>query len=181
MTGEGPACYHCGAPLREGERRCPDCGRRQYRTCYCGAMLPKTAAVCETCGADWSPARRRRTLRKKRPLRGREVALYAVGGAFLAAILAAGARRLLQTLAAVAAGSQGLPLPSGLGRQLWLVVVGGGRAIGHAAVELASRGWQAVGLLAVMLLGAAAGTIWYLSRTGAIRLKRRRHSRRRRR
>lgn len=181
IMAEEQICYRCGAHLRQGERRCPECGRAQYRTCYCGAVLRKTAAVCEACGADWSPARRRRTVRKKRPVRGRELVVNALAGALVASVLAAAAGKIVQSLAAAAAANQGIPVPPGLAQQLWLVVVSLAQGVSQAAHDLVARGWQFAGLLVVMLLGAGVGTLLYLGRVGVIRLKRRRRVRKRRR
>jgi len=48
-------CYRCGADLRASNpERCPRCGRRQTRTCFCLLKLPRTVSVCPNCHTDWS-------------------------------------------------------------------------------------------------------------------------------
>lgn len=178
---EEHTCYRCGAPLDRGERRCSHCGRRQYRTCYCGAVLHKTVRTCEACGADWRAVARRRSLQRRRGIRGQDLARHAIIGALVAAALAAVLRKVLYALAALVAARQDISVPPGMGAQLWLVVVALARGIADTVLDLIGGGWQTVGLLAVMLVGAATATLLYLGKVGAIRPRRSRPRRRRRR
>ncbi len=44
-------CPHCGAPYREGDRFCADCGRPLAATCpKCGATVAHGAKFCPSCG-----------------------------------------------------------------------------------------------------------------------------------
>jgi hypothetical protein len=53
-------CYHCGADLPSPSARvCEQCGRRQTRTCFCGATIARGPVVCSECGTDWTKVRRR--------------------------------------------------------------------------------------------------------------------------
>ncbi|MBC7289365.1 MAG: hypothetical protein H5T86_15255, partial [Armatimonadetes bacterium] len=81
-------CYHCGAELSDGAHRCPRCGRRQVRLCYCGNYVPVTEPRCPHCGADWSLAFRVRRKSRSSRLNWKLLIGYSAAGA-LAAITAA--------------------------------------------------------------------------------------------
>jgi hypothetical protein len=59
-------CYNCESPLAETDERCPQCGRGQFRVCFCGQRIRKAEAHCPHCSADWTHKQRDRERRKHR-------------------------------------------------------------------------------------------------------------------
>ena len=153
-------CYHCQAELLPGSPHvCSICGRRQTRTCFCGAQISRGAKACPHCGADWTHVRRRP--RQSRHERRRELLRYAAicGG-----------------LALVASG-----LLLVLWQSLGVLSVAG---VGHNAAAawqrvaglLAQHGRTVLTTVAVFAVGALGGVGLYHAR----RVARRRSSHRRR-
>ena len=104
-VAEGPACYHCQAPVDEADEVCPECGRRQYRVCYCAERIRADLPTCPHCEADWSESGRvRKTRRKSRhgSLRGflRSAALGGVAALLVLGLLYYLSGRLAQHMTA---------------------------------------------------------------------------------
>ena len=172
-------CYRCSAAL-EGATVCPECGRKQYRGCYCGNQIPISAPQCSYCGADWSHSSRVvRKSRRSNTLSYKTLAQSAAWGA-LAALLAAGLLTVIVTGLArqSPAAAQGVPASILLRVGLALQTVGTGLvAATQAAARVAAAQWP---ILVVGLVGAAAGAVRYLLR-GAVMPSPRSHSPRKRR
>ncbi len=85
-------CYRCGVGLGpEDPDICPDCGRRQTRTCFCGTRISRAAAVCPQCETDWDEIDRvhRNALReRKRDERSSRFQVWTCAGAAIGAALA---------------------------------------------------------------------------------------------
>ncbi len=171
-------CYRCGDRLNVGERQCPACGRRQYRTCYCGAVLHKSLGACPTCGAQW-PSRTARTARKRRPLRWRPLLSYAAGGAMAALLLSAVLAWLVGQAAGWAAARSGVPLPNGIGSRFVLVLHALGDVVAERVAAQAGDLGNAIAALVIVAVGAGAGTLLYLRRIEVVRWRRSRAPRRR--
>lgn len=160
-------CYACGAEVPAGERRCPVCGRRQVRECFCGARIPVTVIRCPECGADWSQSVRVRRKSRSRQIRPQTAAKYAALGA-LAALLVAGLVQVLVTVLAAAALAPGEAMPKGLAAKMGLAVAAVGGCLSRMADLIGSyMATLGIGLL-VMALGAAAGVVYYLGKTGVL-------------
>ena len=127
-------CYRCGAPIPKGWRRCPDCRRPQYRTCYCGNRIAITAAQCPVCGASWQGSVRVKHKTHRHRVNPPRLARTAVVGAALA-IVVAGIGKL------VADGLVRLALPPGeaFPADLWSRLVWDVMGAGVVLASLAER------------------------------------------
>ncbi len=153
---------------------CPYCGRKQVRTCYCGAEIPVTAKVCPYCGADWSGSWRvRRKSKSKRP-DWKKLLKFALVGSFLALFLASVLNLVITGLASHSL-STGQQLPDSLIQRLGLALATIWTALAALGRELAEKGGGLVPLIAVLAAGAALGAVVYLFREGFWR-RWRRHS-----
>jgi ribosomal protein L40E len=175
---ETVSCYRCGADVSPDARVCPECGRRQFRLCFCGDEIRRSVARCPRCGTDWSKIQRRRHRRSRESFRWRQLARYGSFGAGLALAVSLFAMWTYQGLegravayyggASHASPSPGLVL-SYLGAKASRLVEGigdGAPAVGHA--------------FAICLVGALAGAFVYLWRTelpGRLRPRRSRRTR----
>ena len=174
-------CYRCGTPLAEGDKVCRNCGRKQFRTCYCGADIPVTAPTCPRCDADWSGSYRIRRKATSRRLNWTRMVKFAAAGSLLAlltvgvfnAIIAGLARRSI-------ASRQEIPASIVAQLRLALNLVGGVlETLGH---RLAEKSGGLGTVVVVLVAGAGLGSLAYLAREGFVRLRRRhRHPVKRRR
>ncbi len=170
-VGEAGYCYRCGATLVEGDRNCPQCGRRQTRLCYCGKEIPVTAAACPECGADWSTAFRVRRKSKTRDFSWKVTAAYAALGALAMMVLAAFVNSIVGALAfhSLPTGAEGLP--AGFVDRLSLAMSTLGHAFGTIAWHLEHIGGGPIAALLLVVAGGAVGAVVYLYRAGALRLR----------
>ena len=162
-------CYRCGATLVEGDRNCPQCGRRQTRLCYCGQEIPVTASSCPECGADWSTAFRVRRKSKTRDFSWKQTAAYAAIGALAMMTLAALINSIVGALAyhSLPVGASGLP--AGFVARLGLALSTLGNGFTGALWHLEHIGGGPVTALLLVLAGAVVGAVVYLYRAGALR------------
>ena len=173
------SCYRCDAEIPPGATRCPNCGRRQTRTCYCGKEIPVTAVECPYCGADWSNARRVRRKRSKSPsIKPTAVAKAAfIGGVISLAVLYV-THVVISVLARYAdaptEGSAGYP------QKLSLAYDGLMQFFARVGQILVSHQGSLLVVGIGLVLGAILGSIIYLGRIGAIKLSKKKSSRRRR-
>ncbi|MFN4179992.1 MAG: hypothetical protein ACK4I8_06735 [Armatimonadota bacterium] len=74
--------------------RCPQCGRRLFRKCQCGALVERMMNKCPHCGADYE-----RTYAEARPpLRLRRILGAGLTGAFIFALLGYWSHKALSRL-----------------------------------------------------------------------------------
>jgi ribosomal protein L40E len=164
-------CYRCGAALPEGAGRCPQCGRRQTRLCYCGNIIPVTASECPLCHTDWSVAVRVRRRSRSEKCDLRMLAAYAIAGALATVALAAVVNSVIGALALRSLPAGHMGLPSSFGARVSLALTTVGRSISYVLSKLSSVGggpWVAV---IVAGSGALAGAAFYLHRIEALRLR----------
>ena len=164
-------CYRCGAPIPEGGRRCPDCHRPQYRTCYCANRIPITAEQCPVCGASWQGSVRV----MKHKTHGHRVspprlARTAVVGAVLAIVVAAIGKLVADGLVRMAL-PPGEAFPADLSSRLVWAVVGAGVVLARLGERLATVAGGLAPLLGVALAGAILGVLYYLVKADLLRLR----------
>lgn len=174
------SCYRCNTVLG-GAEVCPQCGRKQYRVCYCGNNIPITTAVCPHCGADWSHSHRVRRKSRRNKLSYKELARFAIGGTFVALVGASVLNVIITGLAGQSLPpDQGMPGSVAVRIVLALQTVWGG---------IAGSFWTVVGvagglgpILTVAVVGCTAGIVVYLVRSGVVRVRwlHKRHKSRRR-
>lgn len=178
-------CYRCGATLTGDGAVCAGCGRRQYHICFCGNHIPAPETVCSVCGADWSSAQqnRHRVKHRKVKVRPRELAKYVLTGAMLAVVAAAILAGLVDVLARYYAQQQPdvAAMYSGMGGKLWLACLAVGSMFGEAGAVIGKAAGGAAPAIAVLLIGAALGAVYYLRREGYFGHHRHRHHTSRRR
>ena len=158
-------CYDCGASLAPGMRICPVCGRKQTRTCYCGAEIPVTAATCPECGADWSGSRRVRRKSKSKQIDWKELAKSALIGALITVLVASGLSAIITALAHRSLDYD-QALPASFIQRLTLALSTIYTATAALASRLAEYGAGAATLLGILVLGAGVGAVVYLFREG---------------
>lgn len=157
-------CHHCQAPLAAQAQTCPACGRRQYRTCFCGTPVRSDLPRCPVCDTDWSSLGRLRRRSRSSRVRPRTLLRSAALGAALT-VLISGVLNLLIT----ALAQRSIPVGSGhvdfSGRlyYAWCTVANGfmslfTRVLGGAAPVLATAA-----------AGAVVGVLWCLIRSGYLR------------
>lgn len=174
-------CYRCSTPLPEGTRICPECGRKQYRTCYCGTEIPVTAPRCANCGADWSNSYRIRRKAKPRRPNYKSVAKSAALGSAIALVAAGLLNAIVTGLASRSlAGDQ--QIPTSVTQKVWLAINTVGTILQTIGHRLAERSGGLATAIVVIIVGAGIGALTYLARRGFLRLgKNRKHDSRRRR
>lgn len=87
---------HCGERVFTAPSltaRCPQCGRKLFRKCQCGALVERTMSQCPYCGADL-----KRTYEARRPLRLRRILGAGLTGAFVFALLGYWSHKALSRL-----------------------------------------------------------------------------------
>lgn len=164
-------CYRCGAQLAEGAERCPQCGRRQTRLCYCGHAIPVTASECPHCHADWSAALRVRRKSRGHNWNPRTLAVYAAAGALVTIALAALTNSVVGGLALRSLPHGHTGLPASFVARLSLALTTVGRGISYMVTRVAYLGggpWVIVGVAGT---GALLGALIYLHRNGSLRLR----------
>jgi len=167
-------CYNCGTELPNDRRHCPECGRSLFRTCYCGASIPVTYKTCPNCGANWSQSarvRKSRTKSKSHAVKPTRMVLFAMGGA-VAAIIVFGILHMLITSMARGSLAPGEQMPAGGGARLVLSAQTILTAFGRIGAFAADHSASLLGLLLIVMLGAAGGAIYYVISTKAQRGKR---------
>jgi hypothetical protein len=112
-------CYNCESPLAETDERCPQCGRGQFRVCFCGQRIRKAEAHCPHCSADWTHKQRdkerrkhrRRSSHRRRKFVWQKLYTYIlvglVGGAIGVSALTALVQRLSQPTGEAATNAEG--------------------------------------------------------------------------
>lgn len=165
--GEPIICYSCGTELPEGRRHCPGCGRSQFRTCYCGSSIPVTSITCPYCGADWSQsARVRKRKSRSHKTRPGQVASYALAGALAAFFLAALLNAIVSSLARRSLGP-GEAMPAHPVERLVLAAQTMLTILGRAWEFAATHGGSLLGFFLVLVVGAAAGVLYYLAKNAS--------------
>lgn len=163
-------CYRCGATIPPGVNRCPRCGRRQTRWCYCGHEIPVVEASCPHCGADWSKAVRvRRRVHRSRWERGKLIG-YMSAGAVIAVLAAALLNSIVGALALRSLPAGERILPPDFSSRLGLAVETIGHSLAAAWNRLAGVGGSLWGILVIVFVGAVGGALVYLARVGRISL-----------
>ncbi len=169
-------CVYCDAVVPADAKRCPECGRSLYRTCFCGNTLAVDERICPNCGADWSQSMRvaRRRSRSRTP-RSRRAARYALIGALSALGLAALLYLLISALAAAATG--GNP-PAGLTERAVVVYQWAVEAMLGVAAAIARHARLILTILIIAGAGAAIGLLTYFTKLGRGIIRSRHSSRR---
>ncbi len=171
-------CYKCDAAL-EGAEMCPQCGRKQYRVCYCGEKIPVAARVCPYCGADWSHSHRVRHKSRSSKLDYKKLARSAGLGA-LATLVAAGLTNIVITSIARRSLSSHQVMPSSFLARVELALQSLGQTTIGAMQRAIDMGASLVWVFIVILIGAGLGAVTYLARSGFIRRRRSRSTHKRR-
>jgi len=170
---EPEECYRCGTQLPAGAKRCPKCGRRQYRACYCGNQIPVTAPTCPYCGADWSGSRRV-TRRKSRSSRIRPRAL--VKSAAIGAGIALAATAIVFIIIGYFArlGAAGGAVPPEFAIQVQMASTAVRDMAAGVGAAIVRRSQSVTGFVIGLAIGAAVGGALYLTRVGILKLGRKR-------
>ncbi len=162
-------CYWCEVPV-SSDGRCPRCGRRQTRVCFCGQELWPGESVCPNCGADWVGMVK---VRRKKRHRGRSLkgALQFTALGIAAALgLTALANWVVDHFAEESVHEG--PLPEAPAERLglaWKTISDAAHA-GYAA--LTGRIGNEAFVFLLGLLGGILGLLFYLRRNGAYSHKR---------
>ncbi len=160
----GPTiCYHCETVLGSEAAVCLECGRRQYRACFCGEHIRPDAATCPHCGADWSHSARVKS-RRKSVKRGSAYGI--VRSAVTGALTFSAAGGFLYLAGGRAAQGLGVEAPPSMMIRLAYL----GKSISLNASTLGQRALESAGnahilhLLALLGIGAGLGVLSYLVR-----------------
>ncbi len=164
-------CYRCDTPITEGTKACPNCGRNQFRTCYCGADIPVTARTCPDCGADWSGSYRLRRQARSRQLDWKRMAKFAVAGSLLALVTAGVLNAIITGLARHSLPS-GQEIPASVIQRLGLALNSVWMTLETMGHRLAEIGGGLGTVTVVLVAGAGLGALAYLAREGFLRLRR---------
>lgn len=168
---EPKQCYRCGAELPAGAKVCPECGRSQFRICYCDKEIPVNLPTCPYCGADWSQSSRVRKSRKRySKIRPRELLRSAVIGAGIAVGITALVTIVVRYFAMVANG--GAPPASGVLIQFRLAWQGVATVAAGLGAWLGTYRRAFITLGAILAVGGVAGASTYLIRKSALRFAR---------
>jgi len=172
-------CYRCAAPL-QGAARCPQCGRKQYRTCFCGHQIPITTAICPYCGADWSSSRRVRRKSHPRKLNYKEMAQFGAVGVVVTLVAGSLVNMIITGLAHRSVSGQ--PVPASFVGRVVLALQTVGHSIAYFFGQIVQMSGSIASVLLLVIIGAGAGAVVYLIRGGFIRLRRKisTHKRKRR-
>lgn len=170
-TSAPARCYRCGAELPPEAMVCPRCGRRQVRLCYCGNYVPVTSPRCPYCGADWSLAFRVRRKSRSRKLNWKLLGAYTAAGALASIALAALTNSIVGGLAirSLPPGQGGLP--GSFTARLALAMQTVSRAFAYFGHRVARAGGGPGVAIAVVFSGALLGALFYLYRTGHLKLR----------
>ena len=165
------ACYRCGHLMAADARKCPACGRRQYRICYCGQHIDVTAAECPHCGADWSASRRtRRSKQRSSTIKPAAMAKSAAIGAAVALALMGISQILVRYFARI--GADAGVVPVSMSEKLSLARVGVHKVAMFWVESISSRSDALLGIGIGLLVGAGIGVTLYLINIGTIRIQR---------
>lgn len=153
-------CHRCEAPLPPGSAVCTECGRKQFRLCFCGAAVPAAAETCPICGTEWSEKIKVRRRSRSSKIKTLPLAQSALLGALITIVVAALLNLIIRALAESSAHGN---LPDSILERLYYA----GLTLGRAVSLLYDRLWGGF-LISVVaaLVGAAIGTLAYLRRTG---------------
>lgn len=159
-------CFWCEAPV-ESDGRCPECGRRQTRICFCGHELRPGEDPCPSCGAGWTGlVKVVRRKKRRHAVNPAELIGYTALGVFVALLLAALVNALIGGLALKGAESAELPeSPSERLGLAWHAVAEGFGDMTAAAVD---RLGGVTPFVLVGILGGLLGILHYLRRTGGL-------------
>lgn len=171
-------CYQCDAPLG-GAKVCPQCGRKQYRGCFCGHEIPITTATCPYCGADWSSSHRVHRKSRRHKLNYKKMAQFAGAGVIMTLVAGSLINMIVTGLARYSLPDQ--PLPPSFAQRLILAFQTVGQSITHLFGRIVEVGGSLVSVLLLVIIGAGAGVVVYLIRGGFIRLRRKPSSHKRKR
>ena len=173
-TGSSPTtkeCYRCGHVIPADAQRCPSCGRRQYRICYCGNRINVTLSSCPHCNADWSSSRRtRRTKHRSSKVQPGAVAKSAGIGA----LAALGMMGIFQVLVRYFAriGAETGDIPEAMSARMQMAATGVHKVIEAWLNSIAARSDALLGVGIGLLIGAAIGVSIYLINIGIIKFNR---------
>ncbi len=172
-------CYWCSTSLPENTRICPECGLKQYRTCYCGTEILVTEPRCPNCGADWSASLRIRRKAKPRRPNYKSMLKSAALGSVIALLAAVLLNAVVTGLASRSlAGDQ--QIPTSITQKVGLAIDSIGTILQTIGHHLAEKSGGLIAAIVVIAVGAAIGALTYLARRGFLRLgKDRKHPRRR--
>jgi len=160
-------CYRCGAALPQGAETCPNCGRKQFRACFCGARIRPDLAHCPYCGADWSHSRRVRRRSKSTRIKPKRLAQSAAIGAIVAFVGAVLMNVAVNVLAERSTpGGHVSPQFSMRLSYAWQTLA---RGLRHGWEKVQTMGTSIVLVLLVAGLGAGIGALWYLTKVGFVR------------
>ncbi|MEN6642973.1 MAG: zinc ribbon domain-containing protein [Armatimonadia bacterium] len=167
-AGTAPTtCYYCEAPLPAGAQVCSECGRKQYRVCFCGTTALAGLENCPSCGADWSERIKVRRRSRAVHIKPRKLLRSALIGA-LVTIVATAIFNLLVT-ALAERSIQAEALPAAFSAKLYYAWL----TLSSATSVLFSRLLGGAGsFLLIALLGGTVGTLFYLIHIGYLRFSR---------
>ncbi len=158
-------CTTCGTAVPEGVRSCPVCHRGVYRTCFCGWHLPANERVCPNCGADWSQSARVARKSRSRTPSTRKLIRHALVGALAAAVAMIMVLILLTAFAKLGM-SAGEAAPRAVGDRLALAAAGVVRLLRLVWGGLVRYGPAILAVIGIMVVGAGAGIVVYLRKSG---------------
>lgn len=165
-TGMDPVtCYHCEAPLSADAQVCSECGRKQYRVCFCGATAHAGLEQCPSCGVDWTERIKVRRRSRAVHVKPRKLLKSALIGALVTVVATAIFNLLVTALAERSIQAEALPAAfSARLYYAWLT-------LSSATSLLFDRLLGGAGpLLLIALLGGAVGALFYLVHIGYLRL-----------
>lgn len=161
-------CYRCQSVIPAEAARCPGCGSRQSRHCFCGAEIRRDVAVCPQCGAKWSAKVRIRRRSHSKRLKREDLLGAAAIGAVATLLLAGLVNLVISTLAKSATPDHVLPP---LGQRLPLAAQAVSTWISHVGQVLPTLG----PFIIVAVVGAGIGTFIYLAHSGYFKQSKRKH------
>lgn len=165
-------CYRCGQTMAADEQKCPVCGRRQNRICFCGSRISMALTECPDCGADWSSSHRgSRTKRRSTKVKPQDMVKSGLVGAASALGLLVAFQILLRYFARL--GSDTGAVPEGLTDQLGMAVTGIGRVFAFWLQLATSRSDALLGVVVGVAIGAGVGVAVYVVRMGLLKINRR--------
>lgn len=158
-------CYWCRVPL-DADGRCPECGRRQTRVCFCGEELYPDEDVCPACGSDWRGVVKVRRRKRRRSATVVDMLRYAGAGILVAVLLAALTNSAIGMLALRSA--PGTQLPDSPGERLGLAWETIAKSVGAMVGAFLERMGGASIFVGFGLAGALIGVLYYLRYGGGL-------------
>lgn len=160
-------CYYCQAPLAADAQVCSECGRKQYRVCFCGATAPAGMEECPVCGADWTEKIKIRRRSRAVHIKPRNLLNSALVGALITIVATAIFNLLVTALAERSIEAEALPAAfSARLYYAWLT-------LSSATSLLFNRLLGGAGpFLLIAVLGGGVGILFYLIHIGYLRFSR---------